>query len=96
MISIDPDKCTNCSVCSYVCPHGVIEMNEKTAVAVNIDMCIECGACRLNCPTEAISILKKTGCLTVVIKEKLPVMKKTVKPGVSCKPDSSEDSGCCC
>jgi NAD-dependent dihydropyrimidine dehydrogenase PreA subunit len=69
MISIDNDKCTNCSVCSYVCPHGVIVMTGQTAELVNIDKCIACGACQLNCPSRAITVIKKTGCVMLIIKE---------------------------
>ncbi len=69
MISIDNDKCINCSLCSHVCPHGVIEMTGQTAALEYIDKCIACGACGLNCPAEAISVEKKTGCVILIIKE---------------------------
>ena len=69
MISLDNDKCTNCSLCSYVCPHGVIEMTGQTAELVQIDKCIACGACDLNCPSRAITVIKKTGCVILIIKE---------------------------
>jgi len=69
MISIDPDKCTNCSICSHVCPHGVIEMTGETAELININKCIACGACQMNCPSEAITVIKKTGCVILIIKE---------------------------
>jgi len=69
MIAIDKDKCTNCSVCSYVCPHGVIEMTGQYADLVYIDKCITCGACQLNCPSGAVMVTKKTGCVLMIIKE---------------------------
>ncbi len=69
MISIDIDKCTNCSLCSHVCPHGVIEMTGQAAELTNIDKCIACGACALNCPAGAITVNKKTGCVILIIKE---------------------------
>ena len=69
MINIDWDKCTGCAICIYVCPHRVIEMNEKKAILANEDRCIECGACQLNCIYDAISVTKGTGCLVTIIKE---------------------------
>ena len=69
MITIYQDKCTNCSICSSVCPHGVIVMDGQTASLAHTDKCITCGACQLNCPSEAVSVVKKTGCVLTIIKE---------------------------
>lgn len=69
MISINADKCTNCSVCTHVCPHGVIEMKGDAACLVYAEKCITCGACQLNCPSAAIDVIKKTGCVITIIKE---------------------------
>jgi NAD-dependent dihydropyrimidine dehydrogenase PreA subunit len=69
MIVINKEKCTACEICVYVCPHHVIEMNNKTAFLANPERCIECGACQLNCSFEAISVTKGTGCLVSIIKE---------------------------
>ncbi len=76
MISIDNDKCTNCSVCSYVCPHGVIEMTGQIAALVNIEKCIACGACQMNCPGGAVTVIKKTGCVILIIKEDILKIKR--------------------
>ncbi len=69
MIELDTDKCTNCFLCSYVCPHGVIEMNGGAVELVSVDKCVSCGACQLNCPSGAICVTKKTGCVITIIKE---------------------------
>ncbi len=69
MIAIDKDRCTNCSVCFNVCPHGVIEMNGNTAVLAFTEKCVSCGACQLNCPSGAVFVEKKTGCVITIIKE---------------------------
>lgn len=69
MIAIDSNKCTGCAVCTWVCPHGVINMNTKIAVLAHEERCIECGACQLNCADDAITVTKGTGCLVAVMKE---------------------------
>ena len=91
MISIDIDKCTNCSICSYVCPHGVIEMTGQTAELVNIEKCIACGACQLNCSSEAITVHKKTGCVILIIKEDIFKIKSNE---VKCEHTRSGERNC--
>lgn len=76
MIRIDNNKCTCCSICSHVCPHGIIEMNDGTAFLTDPDKCITCGACQLNCPADAIDVMKRTGCVVTIIKEDILKMKK--------------------
>ena len=71
MITIEKEKCAGCRVCSWVCPHGVLEMEGKKAAPVSPDRCIECGACALNCEYGAARVDKGTGCLWVIIKEAL-------------------------
>jgi len=47
---IDPDKCTSCYDCIYVCPKGVLARLPKgPAVSVRTDQCIECLACVKSC-----------------------------------------------
>ena len=51
---IDPDKCTNCYDCIYVCPKGVLARLPKgPAVSVRPDDCIECLACVKSCHDDA-------------------------------------------
>ena len=69
MVTIDSDKCNGCTVCNWVCPHGVLTMYSKKAVVSHPDRCIECGACSLNCVPKAITVTKGTGCLYIIIKE---------------------------
>ncbi len=61
-LEYDPKLCTNCGMCSTVCPHGVFGGNEKAAKLVNPSVCMECGACKLNCPTGAIKVDSGVGC----------------------------------
>lgn len=51
---VDPDKCSKCYECIYVCPKGVLARVPKgPAVAVQPDACIECLACVKVCPDDA-------------------------------------------
>ncbi|MEW6599454.1 MAG: DJ-1/PfpI family protein [Nitrospirota bacterium] len=77
MISIDRNKCTGCSICAHVCPHGLIEMNDGTAFLTDADKCITCGACGINCPAGAVDVDKKTGCVVTIIKEDILKLKKS-------------------
>jgi NAD-dependent dihydropyrimidine dehydrogenase PreA subunit len=75
MIAFEAEKCSNCSICSAVCPHGVIEMSGDSAAIVHVDKCVSCGACQLNCDSEAISVTKGTGCVITIIKEDILKLK---------------------
>jgi nitroreductase/Pyruvate/2-oxoacid:ferredoxin oxidoreductase delta subunit len=59
-ISINEEKCTNCSLCSLLCPARIICDSKETEVAtVNPEMeamCSRCGHCEAYCPEEAIKI----------------------------------------
>jgi NAD-dependent dihydropyrimidine dehydrogenase PreA subunit len=66
-----PKLCTNCGLCSIVCPHGVFEAGETTARMVNRNACIECGACMLNCEPRAIRVQAGVGCASAMIRAAL-------------------------
>ena len=68
---VDRTKCTGCTVCTTVCPRGVIKMktiasqpavkcaNKEKGAAVNKACkvgCIGCGLCAKNCPNGAIAV----------------------------------------
>jgi len=76
MIHIDQEKCTGCTTCASVCPHRVLEVNNKKAGIAGQDRCIECGACQLNCPQNAVAVTKGTGCLFIIIKEDILGLKQ--------------------
>jgi NAD-dependent dihydropyrimidine dehydrogenase PreA subunit len=67
-LNIDKTKCVSCGVCVEVCPHGVIEMEQKRAIIKNKDACMECGACKMNCAFKAIEVKKGVGCAAGIIK----------------------------
>ena len=63
----NPELCSNCGMCSMVCPHGVFAPDGDAARLVRPEACMECGACQLNCPTDAITVDSGVGCATAMI-----------------------------
>lgn len=57
-ILVDNDLCTRCGICSVVCPVGIVDPVDETALPVVIDakagMCIRCGHCEVSCPSQAL------------------------------------------
>lgn len=70
-LTYQPKLCTNCGLCSKVCPHGVFIPGEAKARLVNRAACIECGACMLNCEPGAIYVEAGVGCAAAMIKAAL-------------------------
>jgi len=66
-LRVDRDACTGCGMCLEVCPHGVMEIDEKRVRIRNRDACMECGACSRNCPVGAVSVEAGVGCAAAVI-----------------------------
>ena len=66
-LELDKEKCIGCGMCSVVCPHGVLEVEERKAQIVDLDACIECGACAGNCPVDALQVKKGVGCASAII-----------------------------
>ncbi len=69
MITLDQNACSGCGTCVKICPHRVLELNDKKARLAAEERCIECGACQLNCIDNAIEVTKGTGCLFAIIRE---------------------------
>ncbi len=61
-ISIDPDRCTGCTLCVVDCPYDALEMipredGEYRQIAVLIpDRCVSCGICIGSCSDDAMSL----------------------------------------
>lgn len=66
-LKLDGEKCVGCGMCTQVCPHGVLEMQDRKAQIVDLNGCMECGACSTNCPTEALSVTPGVGCASYII-----------------------------
>ncbi len=84
-----PKLCTNCGMCSIVCPHGVFAPGDPVARLVNRNACIECGACQLNCEAGAIKVVAGVGCAAAMIQAAL-----TGKKESSCGPDYGPNCDC--
>jgi len=52
---IDPDKCTQCSLCMKKCPTQAIQINKKDSLSkLSVYNCIQCNRCSEICRTDAI------------------------------------------
>jgi ferredoxin len=63
----DQSLCTNCGMCTAVCPQGVFESDTTVAILAKAEACMECGACARNCPTGAIQVESGVGCASAMI-----------------------------
>lgn len=66
-LALDPDLCSGCGMCTLVCPHGVLALENGPAFITDLDLCMECGACARNCPTKAVTVEAGVGCAAAVI-----------------------------
>jgi len=66
-LKLDQNRCTGCTLCTLVCPHGVFVMQAGKAELTDRDRCMECGACARNCAFEAISVSAGVGCASAII-----------------------------
>jgi NAD-dependent dihydropyrimidine dehydrogenase PreA subunit len=66
-LKLDKSKCTECRMCTIVCPHEVFTINNGKVGIKDIDSCMECGACKQNCSPEAISVNSGVGCAEAVL-----------------------------
>jgi len=52
--TVDPEKCTGCTVCAKNCPTNAIDGARKEAHFIRQDACIQCGMCFSKCKFDAI------------------------------------------
>lgn len=55
-LKLNSDKCTGCGICTFVCPHRILRVDNGKVTIEDKDRCIECGACAKNCAFNAISV----------------------------------------
>lgn len=89
-LSLITEKCTGCGICTEVCPHGVLVIEEKKAKITDRDKCMECGACMTNCAFGAIAVDKGVGCAAAIINS----MIYGGEPSCDCSGDSGPSSCC--
>jgi len=85
-LQYDQSRCTGCTRCIEVCPHGVFKMKSTKAYIHNKDRCMECGACQINCPADAIEVNSGVGCAYAVING----MIKNSDPSCDCGSDKTD------
>jgi ferredoxin len=66
-LALDSKLCVACGMCTQVCPHGVLVLEDRVLEIVDRDGCMECGACAKNCPTGALSVNPGVGCAGYII-----------------------------
>ena len=92
-LSYDPELCSNCGMCSIVCPHSVFAPDDDVAKLVRAEACMECGACQLNCPAGAITVESGVGCAAAMIGAALTGNKEATCGGSEsvCCPGGADD-----
>jgi len=53
---VNKEKCTACTLCTNVCPEGVITVTRETKADIDFNYCKGCGMCAEICPASAIAM----------------------------------------
>ncbi len=54
--SIDPEKCTGCTMCFRNCPVNAISGERKQTHVIDQEICIKCGMCKTVCRFDAVKV----------------------------------------
>ena len=68
-LELDTDKCTLCGMCTKVCVHRVLAVNDDGIQILDRDACMECGACAMNCPAGAVTVRPGVGCAWAIFRD---------------------------
>ena len=68
-LELDIDKCSLCGMCTTVCGHRVLTVDENGIQILDRDACMECGACAMNCPTGAVRVRPGVGCAWAIFRD---------------------------
>ena len=68
-LELDVEKCTLCGMCTRVCVHRVLALNDNGIQILDRDACMECGACAMNCPTGAVRVRPGVGCAWAIFRD---------------------------
>lgn len=77
MVVIDTEKCNGCGLCTTVCPHRLLQIQDDLAGTVDGD-CMGCGHCQAVCPTGAIEVEGLAGALGL---QRLTESFQAIQPG---------------
>jgi nitroreductase/ferredoxin len=59
-IIVDQDQCTRCSICSKICPVGIIDSADENhlpqVTETKASGCVNCGHCEVFCPSRALTL----------------------------------------
>ena len=57
VMTVDPEKCTSCSLCIENCPFKCLEMDQDELPKMKSEyICMSCSNCMVACPTGALSM----------------------------------------
>ena len=68
-LELDIDKCTLCGMCTKVCVHRVLALNDNGIQILDKDACMECGACAMNCAAGAVTVRPGVGCAWAIFRD---------------------------
>ena len=54
--TINPEKCTGCTLCAKNCPTNCISGKAKQVHVINQSECIKCGTCKTVCNFDAVEV----------------------------------------
>ncbi len=54
--TIDPKKCTGCTLCAKKCPVGAVNGESKKTHTIDQKICIKCGVCHDTCKFDAVEV----------------------------------------